>query len=200
MFKIGLTGGIGSGKSQVAGILAELGASIIDTDVIAHQLTAARGQAIPLLIQAFGQEVIGPDGAMDRARVRQMVFDDPRMRRMLEGILHPLIAQALEHQAQEAAGCYVVFVVPLLVESGRWLDRVDRVCVVDCDRQTQIDRVQLRSQLPLAQIEQILQAQASRQARLQVAHDVILNDHQTQLHQLRRQVLGLHQRWCNLAA
>jgi dephospho-CoA kinase len=200
MLKIGLTGGIGSGKSQVAGILAELGASIIDTDVIAHQLTAANGQAIPLLVQAFGQEIIGPDGAMDRVRVRQMVFDDANSRRMLEGIIHPLIAQEVGRAAQEATGCYVVFVVPLLVESGRWLDRVDRVCVVDCDRQTQIDRVQLRSQLPLAQIEQILQAQASRQARLKVAHDVILNDHQTQLHHLRLQVLGLHQRWCNLAA
>lgn len=199
MFKLGLTGGIGSGKSKVADMLAELGATVIDTDAIAHELTAANGGAIAPIRVAFGERAIAATGALDRDYMRALVFDDPGQRTRLESILHPMIAQEVQHQADQASGCYVVFVVPLLVESGRWTDRLDRVCVVDCERQTQIERVQARSGLSLERIEQIMDAQASRQQRLAAADDVIDNGVRISLGELKAQVLGLHQRWCNLA-
>lgn len=199
MFKLGLTGGIGSGKTKVADMLARLGAAVIDTDAIAHSLTAPGGQAIEPVRAAFGERAIAATGALDRDYMRTRVFDDPGERLRLEAIMHPLIANEVERLAAEAQGLYVVFVVPLLVESGRWADRLDRVCVVDCDRQTQIERVQARSGLSTERIEQILAAQASRQKRLAAADDVIDNGAHISLSQLNSQVLGLHQRWCNLA-
>lgn len=199
MFKLGLTGGIGSGKTKVADMLAGLGAAVIDTDAIAHSLTAPGGQAIEPVRAAFGERAIAATGALDRDYMRTRVFDDPGERLRLEAIMHPLIANEVERLAAEAQGLYVVFVVPLLVESGRWADRLDRVCVVDCDRQTQIERVQARSGLSTERIEQILAAQASRQKRLAAADDVIDNGAHISLSQLNSQVLGLHQRWCNLA-
>lgn len=141
MFKLGLTGGIGSGKTYVANLLAGWGASVIDTDQIAHALTAPEGLAIAPIRETFGADLIGPDGALDRARMRELVFATPAKRTALEGILHPLIAQEVFVQAQAATGLYAVFVVPLLVESGRWRDRIDRLCVVDCEETTQIERV-----------------------------------------------------------
>ena len=198
MLKIGLTGGIGSGKSAVADSLATLGASIIDTDVIAHALTAPGGAALAPIQVAFGPQAIGQNGALDRDYMRDLVFEQPEQRKQLEAILHPLIAQTVQSQAQCATGTYVVFVVPLLVESGRWRDRVDRVCVVDCDETTQIKRVQARSGLDISRIMQILQAQATRQERLAYADDVIDNGSHMTLRVLESQVLGLHQRWCNL--
>ena len=199
MFKLGLTGGIGSGKTKVADMLAELGATVIDTDVIAHELTGAGGEAIEPIRAAFGDRAIAGNGALDRDYMRVRVFDAPDDRKRLEAIIHPLIAQEVERLAREAKGCYVVFVVPLLVESGRWVDRLDRVCVVDCEPQTQIDRVQARSGLSPERIEKIMAAQASREQRLAAAHDVIDNGGHISLCELKSQVLGLHQRWCNLA-
>ena len=199
MFKLGLTGGIGSGKTMVADMLSELGASVVDTDVIAHELTAPNGLAIESIRAVFGDTAIAASGALDREYMRALVFDEPAQRKRLEAILHPMIAQQVEHQAINAQGCYAVFVVPLLLESGRWKERVDRICVVDCEPQTQIKRVQARSGFSLARIEQILAVQASRQQRLACADDVIDNGAHISLGELKSQVLGLHQRWCNLA-
>jgi len=200
MLKIGLTGGIGSGKSHVADILGGLGASIIDTDAIAHALSAPGGSAIEAIKASFGADFITPEGALDRARMREQVFADDQSREQLQAILHPLIASEVQRQAAQAQGLYTVFVVPLLVESGRWVGQVDRVCVVDCDRATQISRVQARNGLSQNQIEGILKAQASREQRLAVAHDVLENHGDVSLEYLRQQVLGLHQQWCNLAS
>lgn len=199
MFKLGLTGGIGSGKTQVANWLAAWGATVIDTDLIAHGLTAAGGLAIEPIAHAFGDDVIDATGALDRARVRELVFAQRDKRAVLESILHPLIAQEVLSQAEKARGLYAVFVVPLLVESGRWLDRIDRLCVVDCEESTQIERVQARNAIPLETIRRILDAQATRQQRLAVADDVIDNSKSTSIAQLEQQVLVLHKAWCNLA-
>lgn len=198
-FKLGLTGGIGSGKTQVANLLAGWGASVIDTDLIAHTLTAPGGQAIEPIRLVFGAAVLEPSGALNRARMRELVFADPARRFELESILHPLIAQAVGQEAEQAQGLYVVFVVPLLVESGRWRQQIDRLCVVDCDQVTQIERVQSRSGLELATIQKILAAQATREQRLAVADDVIDNSKAVTMAALEKQVLVLHQGWCNLA-
>ncbi len=199
MFKLGLTGGIGSGKTYVANLLAGWGASVIDTDQIAHALTAPEGLAIAPIRETFGADLIGPDGALDRARMRELVFATPAKRTALEGILHPLIAQEVFAQAQAVTGLYAVFVVPLLVESGRWRDRIDRLCVVDCEETTQIERVQARSGIPIDTIRRILAAQATRAQRLAVADDIIVNSANTTLEELEKQVLVLHEGWCNLS-
>ena len=199
MFKLGLTGGIGSGKTQVANWLGAWGADVIDTDLIAHALTAPGGRAIEPISMAFGSQVIDAAGALDRARMRELVFAQSDRRTQLESILHPMIAQEVQRQAEQASGLYAVFVVPLLVESGRWLDRIDRLCVVDCEQTTQIERVQARSGIPLETIRKILDAQASRSQRIEVADDVIDNSKNVSLAELERQVLVLHQAWCNLA-
>ncbi|MEI8401109.1 MAG: dephospho-CoA kinase [Alcaligenaceae bacterium] len=198
-FKLGLTGGIGSGKTQVANLLAGWGASVIDTDLIAHLLTAPAGRAIEPIRQAFGPEVIDASGALNRARMRELVFADAARRLELEAILHPLIAQTVRQEAYDAQGLYLVFVVPLLVESGRWRQQIDRLCVVDCDQATQIQRVQARSGIELATIHNILAAQATREQRLAVADDVIDNSEAVSMAGLEKQVLVLHQGWCNLA-
>src|SRR4051812_21530226 len=137
-FSIGLTGGIGSGKSTVADLFAARGAAVIDTDLIAHQLTAPRGPAIPELRTQFGAAFLTDQGAMDRAKMRAYVFDDPSAKARLEAILHPLIRSETERAAAQAHGVYLMFVVPLLVESGSWRGRVSRVLVVDCEEQTQV--------------------------------------------------------------
>ena len=199
MFKLGLTGGIGSGKTYVANLLAGWGASVIDTDQIAHALTAPEGLAIAPIRAAFGSDVISLEGALDRSKMRELVFSNPAKRVTLEEILHPLIAQEVLVQAKTATGLYAVFVVPLLVESGRWRDRIDRLCVVDCDEATQIARVQARSGIPTDTIRRILDAQASRAQRLAVADDVISNSASTTRQELEKQVLVLHEGWCNLS-
>lgn len=200
MLKIGLTGGIGSGKTRVADLFQAWGAAVIDTDVIAHQLTAPGGLAIEPIRAAFGNGVLTPDAALDRAAMRELVFQDAEARGRLEAIIHPLIAQVTQAQAEVASGCYLVFVVPLLVESKRWVSRVDRVCVVDCDPETQISRVQARSGLTPEAIRRIMMAQATREARLAVAHDVVLNDGQTTPEQLQHRARQLHDKWCVLGA
>jgi len=199
MFKLGLTGGIGSGKTHVANLLAGWGATVIDTDLIAHQLTAPGGTAIEAIRVSFGDALIDTAGALDRARMRELVFADASRRSELEGILHPRIAQEVLRQAAEATGIYAVFVVPLLIESGRWRDRIDRLCVVDCEVETQIARVQARSAIPIETIKRIMGAQATRAQRLEAADDIIANMASTSLTELEKQVLVLHKAWCNLA-
>ncbi|MCX5590083.1 dephospho-CoA kinase [Alcaligenes endophyticus] len=195
MLKIGLTGGIGSGKSQVADFLQAWGAAVIDTDRIAHQLTLPGGRAIAPIADAFGADYIQADGALDRNKMRETVFNDPSARQKLESIIHPLITVVTNAQVQSAQGCYLVIVVPLLIESGRWQERVDRVCVVDCDPETQIQRVQLRSGLSASTVTQIMAVQASREQRLSAADDVILNDIHTTLDDLERRTKVMHERW-----
>lgn len=195
MLKIGLTGGIGSGKSIVANWLAQWGATVVDTDVIAHQLTAANGLAIPLIKKAFGKLVLDKSGALDRAKMRAQVFANPSARKQLEAILHPMIREQTLKQIKAAKGCYVVAVIPLLVESGHWVHYFDEICVVDCDEQTQIERVQKRSGLSAKKIQQIMNAQATRAQRLHYASQVLVNDGHTSIETLKEQTYRLHQRW-----
>lgn len=175
-FSVGLTGGIGSGKTTVAELFAALGAAVIDTDQIAHQLTVPDGIAIAPIRQAFGADFITADGAMNRARMREAVFADPASKKKLEAILHPLIRSETERLAEAAKGPYPLFVVPLLVESGIWKQRVSRVLVVDCDEEVQIQRVMQRNAMSEAQVRAIMATQAPRAARLAAADDVIVND------------------------
>lgn len=201
MFKIGLTGGIGSGKSRVADMLAEWGATLVDTDEIARALTAVGGAAMPAIEAEFGAQALTPDGALNREWMRERAFSDPQARLRLEAVLHPIISEETRRQAAAAAGSYLVFVVPLLVESlTRWRGRVDRICVVDCDPDTQVARVQARSGLTEPAIRRIMAAQAARETRLDIADDVITNDGATSPEQLRAQARILHDRWLALAA
>lgn len=175
--RVGLTGGIGSGKSTVCRILRDLGAWIVDTDAIAHRLTAPGGRAIPAIAAQFGAEVIAGNGAMDRTRMRERVFADLAQRRALEAILHPMIGEDTRAEAAAAPeGAIVVFDVPLLVESGRWRAQVDRILVVDCPVETQIVRVMQRNGWTADAVQRIIDQQASRAQRLAVADDVIVND------------------------
>jgi len=191
---IGLTGGIGSGKTAVSNLLANLGAGIVDTDLIAHQITAPNGAAIPLIQRQFGPDFIAVNGALDREKMRALVFATPEARRSLEEITHPLIRQETIRQALKLSkdgAPYLVFVVPLLIESGSWISLIDRLVVVDCSQETQIDRVMQRSNLAREELEGILAAQASRQERLKHADRVIEN--QGTLKELEVQVKTLHQ-------
>ncbi|AKQ57444.1 dephospho-CoA kinase [Bordetella hinzii] len=199
MLKIGLTGGIGSGKTRVADMLGQWGACVIDTDAIAHALTQPGGLAMPSIIEAFGAQAARADGAMDRDWMRALVFREPEARARLEAILHPLIGRQTRAAAERAQGSYVVFVVPLLVESGRWRQRVDRICVVDCDPETQIARVQARSGLTESDIRRIMAAQAARTTRLAAADDVIVNDGSTTPEVLLARTRSLHERYLALA-
>lgn len=199
-FSVGLTGGIGSGKSRVADLLAEWGAAIIDTDRIAHELTGPGGAAMDAVREAFGPRALTPEGALDRAWMRELVFREPDARARLEAVLHPLIGLHAQREGEQAHGPYRVFVVPLLVESGRWRDRLDRICVVDCDPETQIARVQARSGLTPDAIRRIMAAQAARETRLEAADDVILNDGATTSQQLRSRAKQMHDRWLALAS
>ena len=197
-FSIGLTGGIGSGKSLVADLFAARGAAIIDTDLIAHSLTAAGGSAMPAIRAAFGDSFLTANGALDRATMRQRVFSEPAAKRELEAILHPLIGKETEATAAIATGPYLIFVVPLLVESGRWPQRVDRILVVDCSEDLQLKRVMRRNQLAAQEVQAIMATQASRADRLAAAGDVIVNEAGTAA--LEAEVERLHQRYLALAA
>ena len=178
--RLGLTGGIGSGKSTVAAFMAQAGAAVMDADAISRSLTQAGGQAIPAILAEFGETLITPEGAMNREAMRALVFANPQTKRQLEAIIHPLVAQGLQAQTQaaiQAGKNCLVFDVPLLVESGeRWRRQVDWVCVVDCQTDTQIQRVMARSQLARQEIEAIMAQQASRAQRLASADAVIYND------------------------
>jgi len=199
MFAVGLTGGIGSGKTTVADLFAARGVAVIDTDHIAHALTGPGGAAMPALRAAFGEQIAQPDGRLDRAAMRERVFARPQERDTLERILHPMIsAEALRAGAAAATDhVYVMFAVPLLVESGHWLQRVDRVLVVDCDPELQIARVMARNGLTRSQVEAIMAAQATRAQRRAAAHDLIDNSGSTE--QLVCAVDALHEKYCDLA-
>ena len=194
-YLIGLTGGIGSGKSTAAELLARTGAGVIDTDAIAHALTAPGGAAMRSLIGEFGPEIATKNGALNRAAMREMAFADPTVRRRLEAILHPMIHAEVDRQIAALAPTfpYLVLVVPLLIETGTYRERIDRLAVVDCPEALQIARVRARSQLPEATIRAILAAQASREARLAAADDII--DNSTTLSALTAQLAALHQRY-----
>jgi dephospho-CoA kinase len=178
--RLGLTGGIGSGKSTVAALLAQAGAAVLDADAISRSLTQSGGLAIPAILAEFGPTLITPEGAMDRDAMRALVFSNLQHKRQLEAIIHPLVAQTLKAQTQsaiDAGQTCLVFDVPLLVESGeRWRRQVDWVCVVDCQTETQIQRVMARNQLARPEIERIMAQQASRAQRLACADAVIYND------------------------
>lgn len=177
--RLGLTGGIGSGKSTVARLLADAGAAHMDADAVARSVTASGGAAISPIREAFGDGLIGPDGALDRDRMRALAFTDPTAKKRLEAIVHPLVGLETARQAQQAlaAGAtLLVFDIPLLVESGRWRQQLDRILVVDCEPGTQIARVAARSGLARDAIEAIIAAQAPRAQRLAAADSVIYND------------------------
>ena len=189
--RIGLTGGIGSGKSTVGAMLASLGAVVIDTDLIARRLTLPGGAAIDAIRTAFGTAFIDASGALDRPRMRQAAFDDPATRARLEAILHPLIGVEVERQAAHAASApVVVFDVPLLVESGRWRSRVDAVWVVDCDEAVQIARVALRPGWDEDSARAVIGQQATRSAR-RAAADAVIHNQGISLAELAAQVHSL---------
>lgn len=192
--RIGLTGGIGSGKSTVGQILQTLGAAVIDADAIARRVTLVDGLAIPAIEQAFGAEFITPEGALDRDRMRAHVFKNPQAKRTLEAIIHPLVSHETQHQAQHAVTLghqTLVFDVPLLVESGtRWRANVDRVLVVDCTTETQIRRVMARNGWTSDTVQRIIETQASRAQKLAAADWVIYND-TLSLDELRSKVINL---------
>ena len=190
-FSIGLTGGIGCGKSTVANLFAARGATIVDTDEIAHSLTAANGTAMPALLAQFGDGAADANGAMDRAKMRALVFSDPQAKARLEAILHPRIRAATLAAAAGATGSYVIFAVPLLVESGGWVERVNRVLVIDCLESLQVARVMQRNGLPEAQVKAIMATQATRAMRLAAADDVI--DNNGDLAALEPQIALLHE-------
>lgn len=197
MYVIGLTGGIGSGKSAAASRFAELGAAIVDTDAIAHELTAPGGSAVPALRSEFGGEYITTDGGLDRARMRRLVFQDPEARKKLEAILHPLIRAESRARIAAADRPYVVVVVPLLLETGAYRDLIDRVLVVDCTEERQMRRAVERSGLSEDDVRAIMAAQLARAERLARADDVLPND--GSMEDLRRQVNELHSGYLNLA-
>lgn len=193
--RIGLTGGIGSGKSTVAAMFAEHGVLVVDTDAIARALTGPGGEAMPALRAAFGPLAIAADGSLDRDWMRQHAFANPTARQQLEALLHPLIlAQAQAQAATAAPGQAVLFDVPLLAESGHWRSRVDKVLVVDCSAATQRARVAARPGWDEALAERVLAQQATREARRALADAVILNDG-ISLSALEAQVHALGLQW-----
>lgn len=197
MFVVGLTGGIGSGKSAVADELARLGATVVDTDVIARELTDAGGAALPQIQSQFGKGFITAGGAMDRDAMRKRVFSDPAAKLALEKLLHPMIRAEADRRIAAARGPYVVYVVPLLIETGGSRDRVQRILVVDAPESLQVERVRARSGLSDKEIRSIIAQQAARQARLAAADDVIENS--GSLDALRKQVAALDARYRKMA-
>jgi dephospho-CoA kinase len=195
---IGLTGGIGSGKSTVATMLGACGAVLVDTDAIAHALTAPQGAALPALAREFGSDIVGADGAMDRARMRTLAFGDASARRRLESILHPMIGNEAQRQASLAGSRPVVFDVPLLSAASPWRQRVERLLVVDCAEDTQVKRVMQRSGWAAEQVQRVMAQQAPRATRRAIADAVIFNDGLT-LDALQAKVQALWQHWTRMS-
>ncbi len=197
MLIIGLTGGIGSGKSTVAGYFAQLGIPVIDTDQLARELVVAGSPALKEITEAFGPEILLPDGSLNRARLKRRVFSDSVQRRRLEGILHPRIYTELQHRSQSLRAPYCVWVIPLLLESGATA-RVHRVLVIDTPEALQRQRVLERDGMDEDTLAGILRSQVSRNERLQAADDIIVND--ADLAHLQQQVITLHHRYLGLAS
>lgn len=193
MFAVGLTGGIGSGKSTVADLFADLDIPVIDTDAISRQLTAPGGAALESIHALFGDAVMQADGTLDRAALRRRIFSDATARRQLEAILHPRIRQQVEQMLATLAAPYALIVIPLLVETGGYTDRLNRVLVVDCPEEVQIARVMARNGLTRDEVKAIIAAQAGRAERLAAADDVIVNTAAPET--LRNQVATLHRRY-----
>ena len=196
-FCVGLTGGIGSGKSAASNLFGKLGAAVVDTDEISHELTSPAGAAIAAIRAQFGPEFIAEDGSLDRARMRAWIFEDPAARKDLEAILHPLIQERTRAAVAGTRAPYVIIVVPLLFETGTSLDLVRRVLVVDCDENEQVRRAVARSGIAAGEIRQIVAAQLPRAERLKQADDVI--DNNGSLDALREQVVRLHDKYLALA-
>ncbi len=197
-YTVGLTGGIGSGKSVVAGLFSKRGVAVIDTDEIAHELTRPGGEAIEAIRAAFGAGLIGADGALDRDGMRRLAFSDPAARKKLEGILHPLIRKESVRRCERAKSPYAILVVPLLVEGGVDRSRYARVLVVDCTEVQQVERAMRRSGLSEKEVRAILAAQATREQRIARADDVIDNSGTPEA--LERQVSHLNEKYLTLAA
>ena len=195
--RLGLTGGIGSGKSTVAQLLAAMGAAVVDADAIARDLTLPQGQAMPLIAATFGPDFITPAGALDRDKMRALIHTDASARQRLEAIIHPMVAEETQRQAaaaiRQACPC-IVFDVPLLVESTSWRQRVDHILVVDCTPELQIERVMARNHLPRDAVEKIMASQASRKHRLSAADSVIFNVNRS-LAQLDDELRQIHHRF-----
>ena len=197
MLAVALTGGVGSGKSTVAAILAGLGVPIIDADEIAHALTSPRSQALDLIVEAFDEQLVDQNGHLDRAALRARVFADPPARRRLESILHPRIRSEMLRRLSEQDAPYAVLDIPLLFETGQ-TDIADRILVVDLPQSEQIRRVRDRSGLDIQEIQRIIDSQAPRSKRLAGADDILDNSGDPSV--LREQVTRLHQKYLELAA
>jgi dephospho-CoA kinase len=197
VFCVGLTGGIGCGKSRAADLFAELGVTVVDTDAISRELTSASGEAVRAIEDAFGSSYVTADGSMDRAAMRKLVFGEPGAKARLEAILHPLIRAKARSLLGQARSPYAILVVPLLLETGAYRDVVDRVAVVDCDESQQIARVKARSGLAEDEVRSIMAAQIDREGRLAHADDVLNND--SDMSALRSEVERLHERYLAMA-
>ncbi len=200
-FCIGLTGGIGCGKTTIANLFAERGVSIVDTDCIAHQLTAAKGLAIPAIREQFGADFLTTADAMDRTKMREHVFAHPAEKKRLEAILHPMIQQESLRLARQSNGDYVIFVVPLLLESDTFRQYISRILVIDCSEERQIQRVMKRNGWSEQQVRAVMQTQVSRDVRLAAADDVITNENDIHANDqtLLQQVSQLHTAYLVLA-
>jgi dephospho-CoA kinase len=196
-FCVGLTGGVGSGKSTAAQMFEALGAAVVDTDAISRELTAARGAAMPAVRDQFGPEFVAADGSLDRERMRRLVFADTAAKKRLEGILHPMIRAESRARVAAANAPYVLLVVPLLLETGAYRDLVDRVLTVDSSEEQQVERAARRSGLSGDEVRAIMAAQLPRVERRARADDVLSND--GGIESLRRQVADLHERYLALA-
>jgi dephospho-CoA kinase len=192
-FCVGLTGGIGCGKTAATEMFAELGAGVVDTDVISRELTAPGGAAMPEIAREFGDEYLAPDGSLDRPRMRALVFGDSAAKRRLEAILHPLIRDESRRRIAASTAPYVLLVVPLLLETGSYSDLLNRVLVVDCSPARQIERVMARSGLSADEVSRIMKAQIGRAERLARADDVLTNDEDIKA--LRHEVTKLHKKY-----
>jgi dephospho-CoA kinase len=194
---VGLTGGIGSGKSAAADEFARLGATVVDTDAIAHELTGPGGAAVAEVKHQFGSEFVDATGAMDRKRMRELVFSDPAQKQRLEALLHPMIRAESARRIGVATGPYTLLVVPLLVESAGYRERVGRVLVVDCPEDLRVARVRQRSALPEAEIRRIIASQVQRDKRMAAADDVI--DNSRTIAAMQQRVRELHENYLKLA-
>lgn len=196
-FAVGLTGGIGCGKSSASKLFADLGIDVIDTDVIARELTQSGGSAIRMIQNAFGNTFIAADGALNRKKMRSLVFSDSIARLQLEKILHPLILKETVLQIKQTHSSYIIIVVPLLFETGDYSNIIQRILVVDCDEQQQLSRTMVRNHLSERKVRTIIAAQVTRETRLQKADDIINNNQD--IDYLRTQVLCLHHLYLSLS-